>query len=187
MLTSVEVPLKLKKGEKEEGKKKIVKMLGGEDMIRRVLQREGGRFELSLNPDTTNEHRLLSNPSKSKKKRVLVRMGNPPTVVGVVENTHVFQNPSDIQYFESGKRKRKIAPPEELKSEGFFLFNRAPILPLPHRFLEQTSLTLNQTILSNYRKRQQKVRGKKEPKSMSTVPAMKRKKISDEYAKKVKK
>ena len=112
-------------------------------------------------------------------------MSDPPIVVGVVKNTHVFE-PSDLQYLGSGKRKREIQPPEELKSDGMFLFERAPIFPVPSRFLTQASLTMSESVLGNRRKRM-KTNPKKKARSVSPVPSEKRKKISEDHAKKIKK
>ena len=185
MLTAVDVPLTIKSKDKEKGKEKILKALGGDDAVSRALEREDGRLQLNLNPELPNEHGLRSDVSRSKKQRVVVRMNDPPIVVGIVKNTHVFE-PSDLQYLGSGKRKREIQPPEELKSDGMFLFERAPIFPVPSRFLTQASLTMSESVLGNRRKRM-KTNPKKKARSVSPVPSEKRKKISEDHAKKIKK
>jgi len=164
---------------------KILKMLGGEDSVSRVLEREHGRFQLSLNLESSNEHGLRSNVEKSGKKRVVVRMSDPPTIVGVVDNTHVFNDPSDLQYFGSGKRKRKIDVPEGL-DESFFLFENQPILPIPSRFLIESRITTSENLLASYRKKM-KTQPRKKKRATSPVPAVKKAKLSTEAMKRAKK
>ena len=44
MLTAVDVPLTIKSKDKEKGKEKILKALGGDDAVSRALEREDGKI-----------------------------------------------------------------------------------------------------------------------------------------------
>ena len=96
MLTAVDVPLTIKSKDKEKGKEKILKALGGDDVVSRVLERKDGRLQLNLNPEIANEHGLRSDVSRSKKQRVVVRMSDPPVVVGILKNTHTQHHVSRL-------------------------------------------------------------------------------------------
>ena len=77
MLTAVDVPLTIKSKDKEKGKEKILKALGGDDAVSRALER-GRKITTESESRTPERARTQIGVSRSKKQRVVIRMSDPP-------------------------------------------------------------------------------------------------------------